>query len=85
MEKLCTTDVKRLQTNLIGKHGPPLEVEIKEAMCFGGCQQYVRNINYLMETSGCLCSELDVVFPLGSIGYDMVRDRDCNRLCIYVW
>lgn len=78
MEATCRSDVAALRTNLIGKHGPPIEVEIKQALCYGSCQQYVRDVDFLIETSACNCSQLDKVYPLSALGYDLLSSW-CDR------
>lgn len=69
MERICAADVAALRTSLIGKHGPPLDIEMKNAACYNSCQQYIRNVDFLLEISECSCAELDEVFPLSAIGH----------------
>jgi hypothetical protein len=78
MEASCRADVAALRTNLIGRHGPPIEVEIKQALCYGSCQQFVRDVDFLIETSSCTCSQLDTVYPLSALGYDLLSSW-CER------
>ncbi|GBG24161.1 Hypothetical Protein FCC1311_003792 [Hondaea fermentalgiana] len=77
METQCAEDIKALRTGLIGAHGPPIEIEIKNAACYNSCQQYARNIDYLQEISTCACEELDEVFPLADLGHS--ADSWCDR------
>jgi len=77
MERLCNKRVEQLFNALIGNHGPPIELEIKTAGCFGECQQFRDNIDSLLLGTGCTCQELDTYLPLADLGIDM--DSWCNR------
>jgi hypothetical protein len=77
VEARCNLDVKSLHDNLIGAHGPPLEIEMKSVVCFGACQQYISNIDYLLETSGCPCEMMDEVFSLSEIDHEF--ESWCQR------
>ncbi len=77
MELGCWNDIKALQESMIGKHGPPIELELKNAACFNSCQQYIRNIDFLVELSGCSCDRLDELFPLSQL--DHFFDSWCMR------
>jgi len=77
MENECREILRMVHTELIGKHGPPLEIDVKNAACFGSCKQFMSDVEYLFALTGCACDELDSYFPLKKLGIDM--ETWCQR------
>ena len=63
MNDRCRDRVKRLHTDLIGAHGPPLAQDVKGVMCNPPCSDLDRVMSELHYMSGCGCDQTTSAKP----------------------